>query len=578
VPERGQVVPRAAARWGPALLVVLLFGVLVSIRLGRPGFFDNEGRYAEVAREMLLRRDLITPTLNFSLFLNKPPLLYWLAAGAFALGAVDEWVRLVGVLVAVVAVLLTCRLGARLFSEGTGLLAGGFLATTLGFVLESRTLRPDGLLMASVVGGLAGWRAAEDAPERRRTWWLAAGYVALALGVLAKGLLPVALVGIPVFVCTLRDHGWSGFRRLRPLLGLMILLLVAGPWHVAVALEHPGFAWDYLVNQHLLFLLDKKLPRDSEGDPLTVFWGMFLGRALPWIVLLPFTLREGLRGLRRGADPIARSSALCWTWLAAVMVPFSLAPSRLEHYSLPALPAVVLLAARGWQRLRAGELGRRAWLWLGTVAAGLLVASAFGAWQGRDVLARVHWVHQAHGLMTLVLPTAFVLGVGGLALALSVHARRPRALLAAIAGMTIPMLAIVLRAQAEVEPFFSWKPLASSVLARLPESVDVVLEAPMEYQLVGGLAFYTKRRITLLEPVDFTPPTYLERLRDGLFISRPEFARRWTDAKPLAFISDPQRRRATPAGLVPGPFHIVDRVGDRWLLTNHPVDGKRSAS
>src|SRR5262249_6101428 len=79
VPERGQLVPRAAARWGPALLVVLLFGVLVSIRLGRPGFFDNEGRYAEVAREMLLRRDLITPTLNFSLFLNKPPLLYWLA-------------------------------------------------------------------------------------------------------------------------------------------------------------------------------------------------------------------------------------------------------------------------------------------------------------------------------------------------------------------------------------------------------------------------------------------------------------------------------------------------------------------
>src|SRR5262249_61264115 len=108
------------------------------------------------------------------------------------------WVRLVGVLVALVAVLLTWRLGARLFSEGTGLLAGGFLATTLGFVLESRTLRPDGLLMASVVGGLAGWRAAEDAPERRRTLWLAARHRPPGPRGLAEGLPPLALGGIPV--------------------------------------------------------------------------------------------------------------------------------------------------------------------------------------------------------------------------------------------------------------------------------------------------------------------------------------------------------------------------------------------
>src|SRR5262249_43419081 len=279
--ERGQAGPRAAARWGPALLVALLFGVLVSVRLGRPGFFDNAGRDAQVAREMLLRRDLVTPTLNFSLFLNKPPLLYWLAAGAFELGAADEWVRIVGVLASVLSVLITCRLGARLFSEGAGLLAACFLATTLGFVLEARTLRPDSILMATVAGGLAAWCAAEDAPERRRSWWLAAGYVTLAIGVLAKGLVPIALVGIPVFVCTLRDHGWRGLWRLRPLLGVAILLLVAGPWHVAVALRHPGFAWDYIVNQHLLFFLDRKLPRDSEGHPLTTFWAMFLGRSLP---------------------------------------------------------------------------------------------------------------------------------------------------------------------------------------------------------------------------------------------------------------------------------------------------------
>jgi 4-amino-4-deoxy-L-arabinose transferase-like glycosyltransferase len=342
-------------------------------------------------------------------------------------------------------------------------------------------------------------------------------------------------------------------------------------------MRHPGFAWDYVVNQHLLFFLDMKLPRDSVGDPITLFWGMFLGRSLPWIVLLPFTFGEALRGFRRGADAPASATAFCWTWIAAVMVPFSIAPSRLEHYSLPALPAVALLAARGWQRLAAGELGRAGWRWLGVVAAVLVLTGVVGGVWGRGVLARVYWIHQARGLMTLVLPTAFILGAGGLILAWSVRTRRPRAVNLAIAGMTLPMLVIVLLAEAEVEPFFSWKPLAIAIRAQLPESVDIVLEAPVEYQLVGGLAFYTRRRITLLEPVDFTPPTYLERLRDGLFLSRPEFERRWKGVVPLAFVSDPQRRRPTPEGLVPGPFQVVDRVGDRWLLINHPL-GERSAS
>src|SRR5262249_42161031 len=141
---------------------------------------------------------------------------------------------------------------------------------------------------------------------------------------------------------------------------------------------------------------------------------------------------------------------------------------------------------------------------------------------------------------------------------------------------TLPMLVIVLLAEADVEPVFSWKPLAIAVRAQLPQSVDIVLEAPVEYQLVGLLAFYTRRRITLLEPVDFTPPTYLERLR-GLLLSRPEFEHRWKGPVPLAFVSVPQRRRPTPEGLVAGPFQVVDRVGDRWLLINNPV-GERSAN
>src|SRR6185503_15101616 len=107
--------------------------------------------------------------------------------------------------------------------------------------------------------------------------------------------------------------------------------------------------------QHLLFFLDRKFPRDSEGDTLAFFWGAFAGRSFPWIVLVPLTLGEAVRGAARDAAPHERSTFLLWAWIGGTMLFFSLAPSRLEHYSIPALPAVALAAARAWQRATAGE-------------------------------------------------------------------------------------------------------------------------------------------------------------------------------------------------------------------------------
>jgi 4-amino-4-deoxy-L-arabinose transferase-like glycosyltransferase len=573
--EGGQARARTAARWGSALLIALAFAALASIRLDRPGFFDNEGRYAEVAREMLVRHDLVTPEMNETLFLNKPPLMFWLAAGAFALGAADEWARITSVLAGAFSVLLTCRLGARLFDPSTGLLAGAFLATTFGFVLEARALRPDGVLVAAVLAALCCWRAAEDAPETGRGRWLVLGYVALATGFMAKGAVPVAVAAIPVIACTVRDHGWRGLGRLRPLLGLAVFFVVAAPWHVAVAARHPGFAWDYVVNQHLLFAFDKKLPRDSEGDPLIRFWSMFLSRSLPWIALVPLTVREALRGSRRAAPVPAQGSFLCWSWMGGVMLLFSLTPSRLEHYALPALPSVALLAARGWQRLRAGAVGGLGWAWLGAVATAFLAAGGFGIWRGRELLGRLYWIGDTPLLMSLVLATATVALLGGLVLGGSAVLRRPGGVVAGLAVVGIPALAIVVRAQAEVEPVFSWKPLALSIVGRVPDSAEIVFEAPEEYQQVGGLAYYTRRRIAMLEPDGgFTPPTYLEPYRDTLFLTRAEFAQRWNGPDTLAFVSNPQSRRDTPEGLVPGPFHVLARSGDRWLLINRPPNDR----
>jgi len=212
----------------PALGLALAAGAVLAIRLDAPAFFDNEGRYAEVAREMVLLRDWITPHLDFTLFLNKPPLTFWLTAVLFQWTGPSEWARLVPVTAAVVALYATCRLGALLYGARAGLVGGVMLATSLGFVLEARTLRPDLVLAAAVVTALLCWQRAETA-ETGRAPWLAGMYAALGVGVLAKGLVPLVIAGVPIAAITLREHGWQGVRALRPGLGLAVLAAIVLP-------------------------------------------------------------------------------------------------------------------------------------------------------------------------------------------------------------------------------------------------------------------------------------------------------------------------------------------------------------
>ncbi len=556
---RSQVALRAAG-----LVLALTAGALLAFRLDTPALFDNEGRYAEVAREMVLGGDWVTPHLDFAVFLNKPPLLFWLPALIFRLGGLAEWARLVSVAAGVVALIATTRLGALLYGEEVGLVACLALATSLGFVIDARTLRPDMVLVAAVAVALLCWRQAWG--RERRGWWLIGFYAALGVGVLTKGLVIGVIVGLPVGVTVLRERGWGGVRALRPGLGLLIVAAITLPWHVAVALRNPGFAWDYLVNQHILFFLGRKLPHDSQGDTLGFFWAAYIGRAMPWVLFLPLTLREGMRGARRAATAGGREAFLLWAWLAGVLAFFSCAPSRLEHYSLPALPATALLTGRAWQRLRRGEVERAGWLWLEVAGALVLGLGVLGAFLGPGLLQRQYWMRQVPALSGLVVSAAGASAGLGLLVVLAAARRRVEMLtLALVMGAAI-FGAIVLRAEAAVEPLFSWRPAAHALTAAVPLATDIVFEAPEEYQLVGGLAYYTGRRIKLIEPPGFVPPGYLAGRTDGMFLTRADFERRWRSGTPLAFVSDPQRRRESPAGLVPDPFRVVGRFGDRWVL------------
>ncbi len=551
------------------MLLALAAGAAIAVGLDHPAFIDYEGRYAEVAREMLLSGDWITPHLDGTLFLNKPPLLYWLAAAGFGVFGLTEWVRLVSIAAAVVTVLATSAIGTRCWGARTGLVAGAFLATMLGFVLEARKLRPDSLLMAAVtVAVLCGLAATTAAPVRGTRWWAAMG-AALGVGVLAKGLVAVVLVAPPVAVALLRAGQRPSLRACAA--AAVVFALVVLPWHVAASWRHPGFAWDYVVNQHLLFFADRKFPRDSEGVPLAVFWGVFLARVLPWGLLLPLVAREAVAGVRRDAPPDVAATAMLGAWVAGVLCFFSAAPARLEHYTVPALPAVALLAARGWERLRAGAVGGWGWAWLGACGSVLLAGGIVGLTRGGSLLARWPASDELPGLTPLVVPAATTAALAGL-LALAAARRRRPAWIAAGLAVAVALGPIVVLAEAATAPLLSWKPVADLLAEDMPADSELIFEAPDEYQLVGGLAFYTRRRVLLIEPPGFVLPTYLEGRRREIFVARDDFERRWQAGERFVFVSNLQRRRTTPEGMVPPPFRVLGRVGTRWLLTNVPAD------
>jgi len=223
-----------------------------------------------------------------------------------------------------------------------------------------------------------------------------------------------------------------------------------------------------------------------------------------------------------------------------------------------------------WQKARAGELAPRAWTYLGAATSLAALVGLAGLGWGRGVVARTYWIAQVPELVSLATPAAAAVAVAGGLAAVAAFRRRADWMVATLALSVVPLVLIVLRAEVVAEPLFSWRPLARELVSRTSPDTEIVFEAPEEYQLVGGLVFYGGRPVTLLRPAGFVPPTYLDGKVEEMFVARSAFESRWRAGERLAFVSDPQRRREEPSALVPAPFHVLGRFGDRWVLTSFP--------
>jgi len=391
----------------------------------------------------------------------------------------------------------------------------------------------------------------------------------LGIGALDKGFVPLVIVGGTIALHELTTGElrartlYTRLRALRTPWGVLLIAAIVAPWHVAAGARNPGFLWDYIVNQHLLFFFDKKLPRDSLPDSLGFFWTMFFVRGLPWSLLLPLAVVQNWP--RSGAeqpDPLQRLPLL---WLIVVLGFFSLAVSRLEHYSLPALPALALLVGHVLAHAPAcparGPHREQVILLLVAASAALLVAlptpTAF--------LATIEPTLVGYGLESLVRPALLTLGVGHLSLALCVQRRWYRAVLGVGVVTAVTLFPFIQIAHERVDALFSWRPFACQIKATAPLGSRVFFRAEDEYQLCGGLDYYLQQRIDVLAPPGWTPPTFLTGRTDRLFTAREELAEQW-HAGAGVLVADAVATPQEEAQLVPGPYRLIARAGERVLL------------
>ena len=326
--------PRSVLMLLIAIFAVLWFGTLEHRRLINP----DEGRYAEIPREMVASGDWITPRLNDIKYFYKPPLQYWATATAFTLFGEHHWTaRLWPALTGFLGVLLTGFATARLFSLRAGVIAGVVLGSSIlwNVIGHANTLDMGvSFLLAGAILALCLAQRDHSVESRR---WLDGAWALLALATLSKGLIGLVLPAATVLAYMLWQRDWGMLLRLRPVRGITILLAITAPWFIAVSIANPEFPHYFFIHEHFERFLTKT---HGRYQPAWYFIPILLLGMIPWLG----SLAQGLWiGRARESAPGFSPPRFLLAWTVIVFGFFSVSSSKLASYILPIFPSIAVL-------------------------------------------------------------------------------------------------------------------------------------------------------------------------------------------------------------------------------------------
>ena len=385
--------------------VIIWFGNLEYRKLIRP----DEGRYAEIPREMVVSGDWTTPRLNDLKYFEKPPLQYWATAVAYEVFGEHQWTsRIWAALTGFMGVLLAWYTGTRLFGREAGIYAALLLGSSMLYAMMSHINTLDmGVTFFITLGIFSLLLAQKEEQDAQRRNWMLLAWAALALAVLSKGLMGVILPGAALFLYSAFNRDIVIWKRMHWISGLLVFLLIAVPWFVLVIKANPEFFQRFFIYEHFERFTTKV---HGRYQPWYYFVPILLLGMLPWTALMFDALARAWRGSVQKAKSFSPDRFLL-VWVVFVYVFFSISDSKLPSYLLPMFPSLALLMGK-----QLAEMTGRRLFWL-TVPSLIVVAIILGiipfaARMSADTPLQLQ-MYTDYSVWLVVAASIWLIGVGG---------------------------------------------------------------------------------------------------------------------------------------------------------------------
>ena len=537
--------------------VTALIFVFCAVWFGNLGYRSlvrpDEGRYAEIAREMAVTGDWITPRLNGIKYFEKPPLQYWMTAAAYTAFGEHEWTaRLWTALTGFAGVLMVGFAGAGLFGRRAGFYSAMVLGSSGLYAAIGHINTLDMGVTFCLTLGLAAFLLAQrgEARTRETRLWMLLAWTAMGFAFLSKGLIGLALPVAAMFAYALVHRDISFLKRLEPLAGAAILLAIAMPWIIAVTIANPEFPHFFFIHEHFQRFLTQVHHRTA---PWWYFVAILLAGMLPWTTMLGQSLIAAWKSDRGG--PSFKPRRFLLLYAAVIFLFFSASQSKLASYILPIFPALALLVGDWLTRLRGRTL-----TWLILPIAVLALISAIGSSLVGNVpgemepaaLYRIFGKWILAGALTL-------LAASCLAMFFAWRSRIEAAVVMLGAGGLL-LVQLVMTGHETLSPSFSTSHLAATIRPLL--AADTPFYSVRTYE--HTLPFYIKRTVTLVD--------YEDEFEFGLkqepeleIQTMGEFEARWrNDSKALAIMGPDIYRELTERGL---PMRLLAQDARRVIVS-----------
>lgn len=303
----------------------------------------DEGRYAEMAREMVASGDWITLRLNGIKYFEKPPLQNWMNAISFTLFGLGEWqARLWTGLCGVIGIAITAYTGIKVFGRRIGIhaaliLGSSFLWAGLGHI-NTLDMGLSGMMTLALCGLLLAQR--EGASQKEQLYGMLLCWAGMALATLSKGPIGLVLPGAVLVLYTFLTRDWALWTRLHLGKGLLLFFAITAPWFILVWLKNPEHPYFFFIHENFQRFTSKVHHRAGAWY---YFVPILILGIVPWLGLLVQGLWAGMRSesVSRGFQ----AQKMLMIWAVFIFVFFSVSGSKLPSYILPIFPALALLIA-----------------------------------------------------------------------------------------------------------------------------------------------------------------------------------------------------------------------------------------